>query len=178
MGLADGWLLGQRGGTPPASDTLGIKGWVEYTVRDAQGDIRFQSARHNTKLTAFLNDARDRLGGADGSLTGLGNTDLYDNIQACSADASGGACTLSSNLTANPADGTQSTLAGDGDGGNYQTVVTFTASGGSSTIEELQLTKGAATNGVADTGRGAWQNVSITLASGDTLQVTWTIDID
>ena len=54
--------------------------------------------------------------------------------------------------------------------------MTFTATG-AATIEELQLTSGAAVDTTVEAA-GAWQNVSITLADTDTLTVTWTVDID
>lgn len=148
-----------------------VVGIITYTVWDASGAVKTHQVIHNTTLALLLNDARDRIA-VDG--TTINNDALFDNIQLCSDNGSGAACTLSTNLDANPADGTNTAL---GESGNYQTVKTFTASG-ASTIEEMQLTRGTATNGVMETTRGAWQNVSITLASSDTLQVTWTVDID
>lgn len=171
--LSIGLVLGSlRSGTGVA-DRGAIVGSIEYTVRDANGVVKEHKAIHNTILSGLLNDARARLG-IDG--TTIGNSDLYNNIQAVGSDLSGTTPTnlqLSSNLDANPASGTAATAT---ESGNYTVTKTFTASG-ASTIEELQLTKGAAANGTAET-PGAWQNVSITLASGDTLAVTWTIDID
>lgn len=153
-------------------ESASIKGEIAYVVRDPAGAVKEQRSIHNTTLAALKNDARARLG-VDAS--GLGVNDLYDNIQAVGSDISGATPTdpqLTANLDANPADGT-STAGGSG---VYTTVKTFTASG-TATIEELQLTKGAAVNGTAEA-PGAWQNTSITLASGDTLQVTWTITIN
>ncbi|MBI3953444.1 MAG: hypothetical protein HY330_02920, partial [Chloroflexi bacterium] len=62
--LAGGWLLGRGGGTPPLAEapritTPRITGFVEYVVRDAQGNVKYRSARHNTKLTLLLSDTRD-----------------------------------------------------------------------------------------------------------------------
>ncbi len=168
------WTLLRDKPTAILGESAGIKGEISYLVKDSSGVIKEQRSIHNTTLTALKNDARARLG-VDGTFTGLGNNDLYDNIQAVGSDLSGATPTnaqLSTNLDANPADGTNTA----GGNGVYTTVKTFTASG-AATIEELQLTKGSATNGTAEA-PGAWQNTSITLASGDTLQITWTITIN
>lgn len=168
-------FMARAGDTPDdgAVETAKIIGLIEFTVFDSNGNLKEHRIIHNATLTGFKNAARERLG-IDGSLTGTSNTDLYDNIQLCSNDVSGDSstCTLSANLDANPADGTNTS----GATGVYSTVKTFTASG-ASTIEEMQLTRGAATNSTKDTNVGAWQNVSITLANTDTLQVTWTVTI-
>ena len=83
----------------------------------------------NATLDLFLNNTRDRLGKAGEPAAITSDDFLVDNIQACSGDVSGGACALAANLTANPIDGTNTTLA---ETGNYQTVATFTPSGASS----------------------------------------------
>ena len=158
------------GGGSGFTEQQRIAGVIEYSVWDAFGTIKTHKVIHNTTLALLLNDARDRIG-IDG--TTITNTDLFDNIQLCSNNASGGSCTLTVNIGTNPADGTNTAL---GESGNYHTVNTFTATG-AATIEEMQLTRGTTGSG-ENTNRGAWQDVSITLASGDTLQVTWTVDID
>jgi hypothetical protein len=173
LALAGGFYLGLSRENSGVTDRGTVAGLIEYTVRDASGNIKMSRLIHNTTMAALLNDARARLG-VDGTTLASNNSDLYDNIQACSAATSGASCTLSSALDANPADGTNTS---ETESGNYKVVKTFTASG-ASTIAELQLTRGAATSGTAETNIGAFQGVSITLANGDTLQITWTIDID
>ncbi len=168
------WGFTTRSASPSGTEeSARIIGLIEFTILDANGNLKEHRIIHNTTLAGFKNSARDRLG-VDGSLTSVSNTDLYDNIQLCSNDVSGDAstCTLSANLDANPADGANTS----GGTGVYSTVKTFTASG-ASTIEEMQLTRGSAVNATKDTNVGAWQNVSITLANTDTLQVTWTVTI-
>ena len=161
-----------------SSGELGANAWIkanlEYTVRDASGAIKDYKFIHNTTLAALKDAARDRLGVVD--LSALTTAHLYDNIQALLSDKSGIPTAngdLSINLTSlNPVDGVNTA----GGTGIYTVTNTFTASG-ASTIEELNLTRGAGTNGTFESTVGAWQNVSITLASGDTLAVTWTITV-
>lgn len=168
------WMALRDKSAASISESAGITGNISYILKDASGNVKEQNSIHNTTLAALKNDARARLG-VDGTFTGLTNADLYDNIQAVASDLSGATPTnpqLTTNLDANPADSTNTA----GGAGVYTAVKTFTASG-AATIEELQLTKGAAANGTAEA-PGAWQNTSITLASGDTLQITWTITIN
>ena len=167
-------MQGTAGSGGGIGESFGIKGIVSYEVRGADGVLKAFRTHPNATLDLFLNNTRDRLGKAGEPAAVTGDDNLVDNIQACSGDVSGAACTLAANLTANPIDGTNATLA---ETGNYETVATFTANG-ASTIEELQLSSGAVVNATAQTTRNAWQNVSITLAATDTLTVTWTIDID
>jgi len=169
------WAWGVGGGAG-ASDIGRISGMIEWTQRDASGNVLAQQTIHNTTTTLLKNHIRTLLGTAGGPAGVTSDADLYDNIQLLTANDTNREVTpanadLSANLDANPADGTNA----DGTVGRYTTVVTFTASG-ASTIEELQLTKGAATSGTAET-IGAHQDVSITLANTDTLQVTWTVTI-
>lgn len=174
--VAGFWRLGYNQGES-ATDGGTIAGYIEYTVRDASGNVKAHKLARNTTTDTLKNAARARLG-VDGTTLAAANADLFDNIQACSANATGGACTLVthtllqvSGANANPADGTNTA----GGTGVYTTVVAWTATG-ALTIEELQLTSGAVTSGTAQTA-GAFQDVSITLANTDTLTVTWTITI-
>ncbi len=170
------FAFGSAGGGSGFTDGSRISGTIEYTVRDAFGAIKAHKIIHNTTTTLYLNAIRDVLGAAGGPAAITTDADLYDNIQVLTADDANREVTpadgdLSINLDANPKDGTNTSPGA----GQYETVVTFTASA-ASTIEELQLTKGSATSGTAET-IGAFQNVSITLANLDTLQVTWTITV-
>lgn len=170
------WAWGVGGGAG-ASDIGRVSGVIEWTQRDASGNVLSHQTIHNTTTTLLKNHIRTLLGTAGGPAGVTTDADLYDNIQLLTANDVNREVTpiagdLSANLTANPADGTNA----DGATGVYTTVVTFTATG-ASTIEELQLTKGAATSGTPET-IGAYQDVSITLASTDTLEVTWTVTIN
>ena len=171
---------------PGTGEKLGIRGFVEYVVYDADGNVKFESGRLNTTLDGFIDDAASLLSVA-GTTTGAAT--LYDNIQLCSDNGSGLACTIvdldeDSGAENNPAAATISSSvdAGGGDTvGTYEGVKTFTciATGDNActTIEEIQLAKGTISDGVAST-QGAYQNVSTTLNDGDTIQITWTVDID
>lgn len=158
------------------NDGGSIKGVIEWTHRDAVGNIIKSVVINNTTVDLIKNDARARLGVA-GTTEPATDNDLYDNISLCSADVSGVQCTLSTvaNITeSNPQTGTGTA----GATGVYSVQVTFTATG-AVTAEELQLSKGAVTDGTPATTAqiGAWQNVSLTLANGDTLTITWTITV-
>ena len=151
-----------------------IKGVVEWTHRDASGAVLGYSLLDNTILALIKDDSRDRLGV---DATTLAAADFYDEIALCSNDAGGIACTLSTvaNITENnPQEG-----AGvAGSTGVFSVALTFTATG-AVTIEELQLVKGTNADGEIPTASeiGAWQNVSVTLANTDTIQITWTVTI-
>ena len=108
----------------------------------------------------------------------------------CTDNGSGLACAIvdlnedNGTFGTNPADTTPSPNvdAGGGDTiGTFEAVNTFTCTatgdGACTTIEEIQLAKGSAVDGTPDT-QGAWQNVAVTLNDGDTIQITWTVDID
>ena len=173
------------GGT---GESLGIKGYVEFIVYDADGNVKERSGRLNATLDGFLNDASSRLAAA----TTTAEAHIYENIQLCTGDTSGASCSIvdldeDSNPTdfgPNPAD-TTPTLnvdAGGGDTvGTYEAqnlfTCTATGDGACTTIQEIQLAKGAAVDGTPDTA-GAWQDVNTTLNDGDTIQITWTVDID
>ena len=71
--------------------------------------------------------------------------------------------------------GTTNNLA---ESGNYTVTTTFTAAG-ASTINELELSKNLVLSTAPAVGDiGAVQAVTLVLAGGDTLLITWTIDID
>ena len=162
-------------------------------VRDADGNITEHVVIHNTSTAALLDAVASRLATvtttADGNVNGL----IYDNLQLCTNDAGGGTCALVGSLedlptlgtSINPVDPGNATLGVDAGGGDttgtYEVVDTFfciTGGTACSTIEELQLTGGGAIQGTVDTGVGAFQDVSVTLNDNDSIQVTWTIDLD
>ncbi len=170
------WAWGGGGGAG-ASDSGRVSGVIAWTQRDAGGNVLAHQTIRNTTTNLLKDHIRTLLGTAGGPAAVTGDADLYDNIQLLTADDVNREVTpangdLSLNLNANPADGTNA----DGATGVYTTVVTFTASA-TSTIQELQLTKGAAVSGTAEP-IGAYQDVAINLANLDTLEVTWTVTIN
>ena len=170
------WAWGGVGGAG-ASDSGRVSGVIAWTQRDASGDVLAHQTIRNTTTSLLKDHIRTLLGTAGGPAGVATDADLYDNIQLLTADDVDREVTpangdLSVNLNANPADGTNV----DGATGVYTTVVTFTASA-TSTVQELQLTKGAAVSGTAET-IGAFQDVAINLANLDTLEVTWTVTIN
>ncbi len=158
-------------------DSAGIKGMVEWSVFDASGNLKQHYVNHNTTMTVLKTDARTALGNIAAPIGSA--TTAYDNIQLLNADKSGiptanGDLSTPANITeGNPK---SATYAAVGDNA-YTATQTFTATG-AVVIEELNLTNGAVTGGTYMAGVGAWQNVSVTLAATDTLQVTWTITVN
>ena len=165
------WRVGYTQGEG-AFDGARISGLIEYSVRDASGAVKEQRVIHNTTADAFKNAARARLGVA-GTTLGASNVDMYSSIRACNNAASSTLCT-STNLTSNVNNPIDAAGAAGGTG-VYTATGTFTATGAAGPILTLQLTDRNATDGSRSV--GAHQTVNITLASGDTLQVTWTITI-
>lgn len=163
---------------------------VNWTVRDAQGLVKAQGASHNYTARNLINAGRTRLSAA----TNVQAADIFANISLCStgADTDGvagdpitvaaandfvanTACVLSANLAANPQ---LADIANVAESGNYTATKLFTAAG-AVTIRELELSKNLAAGAAPATADiGAVHNVTIDLASGDTLQITWTVDID
>lgn len=155
------------------NDGGSIKGVVDWVHQDANGNILARALLDNTTMDLIKDDARGRLGVS----ATLADADLYDEIALCSNNVSGLACTLStvgSITEANPQEGTG--VAGGT--GVFSVALTFTATG-AVTIEELQLVKGNNADAAVPTTSeiGAWQNVAVTLANGDTLTITWTVTI-
>ena len=154
---------------------------VEYTVRDAFGVIKAHGLLHNATTDNLLDDAADRL-----STTGIttATANIYSNITLCSTNPNAtlnnsdgftpaGICTLTSNVGTNPV--VSSVTPGTA---SYTAVTTFTASG-AATIAELQLSKNlSASTAPANVDLGASQDVSITPASSDTLEITSTVTIN
>ncbi len=170
------WAL-QPGGVSPR-DGGRIFGSIEYTVRDVSGNLKESKLIHNATLDLLLNDARTRLGDATALTLGAGTA--YDDIALLSTNASGAEGTLIATArfdVGNPQSGTYTAL---GESGNYSVAQTFVVqSGADITVEEVQLAKGTTAGTAPTTSKiGAWQNVGITLSAGDSLTITWTVDID
>ena len=171
------WAWGTGGGAAGGGlgDSARIRGMVELTHFDADGNVIYHRLEKNTTVDGLKTDAASRLGIS----STLADSDLYDFVLACSNNAGGSTCTISDLDSVdgashdNPLDGSGATGSSPGE---YDVVVTFTCTGTCIEIEELQLVKGAPTNNQPGT-VGAHQNVDVVLSNGDTLLVTWTIDI-
>ena len=183
------WLLGGSGAGGGLAEEAGITGVIEYSVHDSSGKLLQHRVINNTTTSGLLNAASGRLSVAQTVTTAQ---DVYEDLQLCNVNNTGDVCTtaqLIANIKSavggaanNPAgtgDVVVSGPAGVADGvGSYQVVDTFFCGGTCAQILKLELTAGAGAAGTADSTLGAYQAVSVTLASGDSLQVTWTVDID
>lgn len=166
------WAWGQGGAGGGLGESASLRGNVEIIHYDADGNIKFQRVEHNATTTAFLTAAAERL-----SQDGVGVTDAqkFKSIRACKNAAVGTLCESTNiettNLVSNPISGTQT----DSNDGIIAITATFTGVTANTTIEYLQLTDAHATD--ASRIVGAHQDVAVTLAPADTLQVTWTVTI-
>ena len=172
---------------------VGLKGIVEYTVRDANGKVKAHGVIHNTINGEALNEIFNRItsvasGGAYDAIVALSvdaaTDDPSDGVTGSSiADDLDGDTGVAGNQ--NPADGTVTTDFGT-ETGNGTVAVTFTAVVNGVSVKQVVLTKAA----VDDTGQGqnpaivdadilAFQDVpDVTLNTNDTVQYTWTMDVD
>ncbi len=172
------WTLNANGPGTGANAT--IKTNIEWKLFDPQGVLKSQGVGHNFTTANLINDARSRLSTATTTDASL----IYSNIALCSTASGGTAattdggtvtstCTLSTNEAINPALATVTNTTQ----GVYTAVKTFTATG-ASTINQISLSKNlVSTTTPATTDMGALKAVTIVLASGDTLQVTWTVTV-
>lgn len=182
-GVADrgaivGSAVSSNGGGAKSEDSF-VTANVSWVVTDASGNIKSQGSGHNFTSSNLVNDARTRLSTA----TNVVAADIYSNISLCSTASTGvtangnaptAACTLSSNAGTNPVLSTVTNTTQ----GVYTAATTFTASG-VSTINEIEISKTLAAATAPTTATiGAVKLVTIVLASGDTLAVTWTISIN
>ena len=182
------WALGGSGGGGALAEEAGVTGIIEYSVLDSGGVVKAHEVIHNTTVSGFLNAAASRLSVA-GTVAATG---VYENLQLCNINNTGDVCTSgqlianikdaaggAANNPAGAADTTVTGPSGVADGvGSYQVQDTFFCGGTCAKILKLELTAGAATVGSADGVLGAYQAVDVTLSSGDSLQLTWTVDID
>ena len=170
---------------------------VEFIVRDADGNIKERGVIRNTIDPKALDETFIRLvQGTGGAVAG------YDAIVALSVDVAAdnpavGGVTGSSitedldgdsavtTTHENPADGTV-TAPTDGSG-QGTIVVTFTARADGVQVKQVVLTKageddtsgGGPNPAIADSDILAYQDVSdVTLSTDDTVQYTWTIDVN
>ena len=183
------WALGWGGGGGAMTEEASITGVIEYYVRDSNNAVTEHMVIHNTTLDGFVNAAANRLSVAQT----VAATDVYENLQLCDVNNTGDVCTTSQLIASikdaaggaanNPAGAADTDVSGPGgvaDGvGSYQVQDTFfCGSGDCAKILKLELTAGNGAAGTADATLGAFQAVDVTLASGDSIQITWTVDID
>ena len=176
---------------------LRLIGTLEYTVRDANGNVREHGVIHNT-----VNDP-EALNEIFNRISGTASGGAYDGIAALSVPATGGGAddpsdgVLDTSITLNldgdngtvghqnPADGTITTDFGT-ESGNGTVVVTFTALANGVEVKQVVLTKAAEDNtlvggaaSIDDAEIFSYLDVAdVTLNTNDTVQYTWTVDVD
>lgn len=178
-------VASEAGGT---GAPVGIKGIIGYTVRDANGNVKDSGVIHNTVNAEALNEVFNRItesatGGAYDAIAALDTTeDPSDGVDSTSITTSLDGDTGTTG-DQNPADGSVSTDFGS-ETGNGTVVVTFTA-GDSVTVAQIVLTKAAeddtsdGTVAIVDSDIFAYVDVpDVSLAASDTVQYTWTVDVD
>lgn len=171
----------------------GVRGIVTYRVVDASGILIESGQFHNTVNDEGKNETFNRIAGTatGGSFDGIaamdvpvGTDDPADGVDSTSItlnlDGDSG-----TGGEQNPADGNVTTDFGT-ETGNGTVDVTFTATSDSTSIFQIVLTKsveddtlvgGALAIGDADI--FAYVDVpDITLNTSDTVQYTWTVDVD
>lgn len=177
--------VGRNGGaasSSPASSSFGVQGWVNYVVRDASGNITTVGANHNTiNADPGLDNVWNAIIGDNTAVqfkrvtplsVAVGTDDPADGVTASSI------LTQTTNgVTSQNTAGTVTATTGDGIG---TVAVTFTGQGSGGTITQIVLHKDTdVTDNITDTHILAYQDVpDVTLASGDTVTYTWTIDFD
>jgi len=204
--IAGVWALGS-GEEAPQKDTqsnqaadqpqgrvasVGITGIVEYTVRDPSGNVKEHGVIENTINDEALNEMFNRITGAasGGAYVGIaalsvdaGTDDPSNGVDGASMTKKlDGNSSLGGNQ--NPADGAVTTDFGT-EPGNGTVSVTFTATGDNVSILQVVLTKSlendtvAGNLPIADADIFAFQALpSVTLNTNDTVQYTWTVDVD
>ena len=162
-----------------------LRGTVEYTVRDANGNIKDHGIGHNAVAAAMLKSARNAMG-RDTDFDGGDEHDLYDAIELCQADSTNnpttliddGKCTTLSSADNLSTDNPKNGAGVDVNSNAYSVTETFTATN-AVVIEGFHL---CGRNAQSDNTPcpadeiGAFQNTgTINLADTDTIQVVWTI---
>ena len=187
--------LDQGADEPEDRDVLlTIKGTIEYTVRDPDGNIREHGVIHNTLEPKALDVAFSRLiEGTGGVVAGydaigamavtVGTDDPADGVQGTSMtdDLDGDSSVTTTHE--NPADGTVN--APSDESGSGTVAVTFTARADGVSILQIILTKASENDtavgnvNIADADILAHQDLpDVTLNTDDTVQYTWTIDLN
>lgn len=183
--------LADEGGNG-TGDHAGIVGKVSYVVTDARGNVIESGKDFNTVNNEGKDDAFNLItgnsgnGGYDGIAAlnvATGTDDPADGVLSTSIttnlDGSGNDATHQ-----NPADGTVNTDFGT-ENGNGTVVVTFTSKASSVSVTQIVLTRKAAddtadgTVAIADNEIFAYIDVpDVSLDTGDSVQYTWSIDVD
>ncbi|MDP2953668.1 MAG: hypothetical protein Q8O76_10170 [Chloroflexota bacterium] len=159
-------------------DGVGIKGIIEWTVYDSAGNIKEQKLVHNTDTLLGHTAAADRLF-LEATNIDAGGNDAFAAIQLNSVAGAAAAGTKLTTVGTNPLNDTSVTCSDSG--GTVRRCVidaAFTATEGAA-IVEIQLVKGA--DGAAAAAAAsifAYQGVTITLASADSVTFTWTVNLD
>lgn len=169
--------------------SVGITGIVEYTVRDPSGNVKEHGVIENTINAEALNEVFNRITGAasGGAYVGIAALDVPDDPSGGVAGASMTKKLDGDSGTAgnqNPADGAVTTDFGT-ETGNGTVSVTFTATGDNVSVLQVVLTKSvendtlAGNLSIADADIFAFQDLpDVTLNTNDTVQYTWTVDVD
>ena len=157
-----------------------LRGTVEYTVFDANGNVKDHGIDSNAVAAAMLTAARETIGIDFDEL--VNDDGLFNAIELCASDGdttiTADACTSLStpgNIDeSNPQNGTAAAVSTDA----YSVTLTFTASN-PVVIEGFHLcgiTTQIDNQVCLSTEIGAFQNTgTINLADTDTIQVVWTI---
>jgi hypothetical protein len=185
---------GARPNDPGGSqDRFGVRGTIGYTVRDAAGRVKLAGVIHNTVNNEAKNEVFNRIastpsGGAFDGIAAL-------SVSVGSDDPANG--TLAGSITLNldgdpgtpgnqnPADGTVTSEFGS-DPGRGTISVTFTAKADSVSVKQIVLTKSAEDDTSVSNGKAipdadifAYVDVpDVTLNTNDTVQYTWTVNVD
>jgi hypothetical protein len=185
--------LSDEAGNGGTGDHTGIVGKVSYIVTDARGNVLDSATNFNTVNNEGKDDTFNLI-------TGNSGAGAFDNIAALNVavgtdDPADGV--LSTSITTNldgagndsthenPADGTVATDFGT-ENGNGTVVVTFTAKADSTSVTQIVLTNTApddtaasGTVAIADSTIFAYIDVpDVSLNTGDSVQYTWSIDVD
>jgi len=181
------------GNRDAATERIGYNGIVEYAIRDASGRVKEHRVLHNAVLGEALETAMKRL--IDPSTGVTADTDTFRRIGALNTNTddpvdgvlAASVTTLLDGDTGaagdqNPANAAFADVGTTTDGqGRVQ--LTFTATGNAS-IRRIVLTKAPVDNtadgaaAITSANILAHQAVTIDLANGDTVQFTWTINLD
>jgi hypothetical protein len=176
---------GRNGGTVSSSPSsaFSVQGWVSYVVRDANGNIKAMGAEHNTiNADPGLDNIWNAIVGNNTATqfkrvsplsVAVGTDDPVDGVTGTNI------LTQTTNgVTSNNVDGTAAATTGDGIG---TVTALFTGQGTGGSILQIVLHKDSdvSTGNIVEADLLAYQDVpDVTLAAGDTVTYTWTIDFD
>lgn len=182
----------------PASNSgitanTGVRGIVDYKVWSAAGEVIEEGRIFNTVNDEGKDETFNRIAGSatGGAFDGIAALDVAVGTD----DPADGSLSTSVTLNLdgdsgtggeqNPADGAVVTDFGT-ENGNGTVQVTFTATANSTSVQQIVLTRAVeddtligGANAITDAETFAYVDVpDITLNTNDTVQYTWTIDVD